>query len=55
MLIINPEYVKIAQLRAFETEAIGRIGDAQGSYIIWEGGLQVDNELAHGLVADCGG
>ena len=54
VLIINPEYVKVAQLRAFETQDIGRTGDAQGKYIIWEGGLQVDNELAHGLVADCG-
>ena len=55
VLIINPEFVKIAQLRAFETQDIGRTGDAQGKYIVWEGGLQVDNELAHGLVADCGG
>jgi hypothetical protein len=54
VLILNPEYVKIAQLRAFETQDIGRTGDASGKYIIWEGGLQVDNELAHGLVADCG-
>ncbi len=55
VLVINPEYVKIAQLRAFETQDIGRTGDAVGKYIVWEGGLQVDNELAHGLVADCGG
>jgi hypothetical protein len=55
VLVINPEYVKIAQLRAFETQEIGRTGDALGKFIIWEGGLQVDNELAHGLVADCGG
>ena len=54
VLIINPEYVKIAQLRAFETQDVGRTGDSSGKYIIWEGGLQVDNELAHGLVADCG-
>jgi hypothetical protein len=54
-LVINPEYVKIAQLRAFETKDIGRTGDAQGKYIVWEGGLQVDNELAHGLLADCSG
>ena len=53
ILVINPEYVKIAQLRAFETQEIGRLGDSQGKYIVWEGGLQVDNELAHGLVADC--
>ena len=53
VLVINPEYVKIAQLRAFETKDIGRTGDASGKYIVWEGGLQVDNELAHGLVADC--
>ncbi len=55
VLILNPEYIKVAQLRAFETQDIGRTGDAQGKYIIWEGGLQVDNELAHGLVGDCGG
>ena len=55
VLILNPEYVKIAQLRAFETKDIGRTGDAQGKYIVWEGGLQVDNELAHGLLADCSG
>ena len=55
ILVINPEYVKVAQLRAFETQDIGRTGDAQGRYIIWEGGLQVDNELAHGLLADCSG
>ena len=53
VLIINPEYAKISQLRAFETQEIGRTGDAVGKYIIWEGGLQIDNELAHGLVADC--
>ena len=55
VLVINPEYVKIAQLRAFETQEIGRTGDGLGKFIVWEGGLQVDNELAHGLVADCGG
>ena len=55
ILLINPEYVKVAQLRAFETQEIGRTGDAVGKYIIWEGGLQVDNELAHGLLADCSG
>ena len=55
VLILNPEFLKVAQLRAFETEDIGRTGDAVGKYIIWEGGLQVDNELAHGLVGDCGG
>ena len=55
VLILNPEYAKVAQLRAFETQEIGRTGDAVGKYIVWEGGLQIDNELAHGLVADCGG
>ena len=55
VLILNPEYVKLAQLRGFETQALSTIGDASSKFIIWEGGLQVDNELAHGLVADCGG
>tara|TARA_Y100000310_G_scaffold207284_1_gene207777 strand:- start:1359 stop:2219 length:861 start_codon:yes stop_codon:yes gene_type:complete len=55
VLVINPDYAKVSQLRAFETQEIGRTGDALGKYIIWEGGLQIDNELAHGLVGDCGG
>jgi len=54
ILMINPDYVKLAQLRAFETQDIGTTGDAFSKYVIWEGGLQVDNELAHGLVADGG-
>ena len=54
ILLINPDYVKLAQLRGFETQALSTIGDASSKFIVWEGGLQVDNELAHGLVADGG-
>ncbi|BAQ90542.1 major head protein [uncultured Mediterranean phage uvMED] len=53
--IINPEFVKIAQLRPYEMTTKGVVGDASEAFITWEGGLQVDNESAHGLVADCGG
>ena len=55
VLILNPEYLKLAQLRGFETVPLSTIGDAASKFMVWEGGLQVDNELAHGLVADCGG
>ena len=50
--IINPEYAKVAQLRGFEVSELGTTGDATSRFITWEGGLQVDNEAAHGLVAD---
>ena len=50
--LINPEYAKIAQLRPFEVSELGTTGDATSRFITWEGGLQVDNEAAHGLVAD---
>jgi hypothetical protein len=53
--IINPEYAKLAQLRPFEMTTKGVTGDASEAFLVWEGGLQVDNEAAHGLVADCGG
>ena len=47
--------MKIAQLRPYEMTTKGVVGDASEAFITWEGGLQVDNEAAHGLVADCGG
>jgi len=50
--LINPEYAKVAQLRPFEVSELGTTGDATSRFITWEGGLQVDNEAAHGLVAD---
>jgi hypothetical protein len=53
--LINPEYAKVAQLRPFEVSELGTTGDATSRFITWEGGLQVDNEAAHGLVADVGG
>ena len=53
--LINPEFAKVAQLRPFEVSELGTTGDATSRFITWEGGLQVDNEAAHGLVADIGG
>ena len=50
--LINPEFAKVAQLRGFEVSELGTTGDATSRFITWEGGLQVDNEAAHGLVAD---
>ena len=53
--VLNPEYAKVASLRNYEMTTKGIVGDAQEGFLVWEGGLQVDNEGAHGLMADIGG
>lgn len=50
--LIDPKHVRIAYLRNFQTQELSRIGDAQTRQILVEYGLQVDNEKAHGLIAD---
>ena len=52
---LNPEFAKVASLRNYEMTTKGIVGDAQEGFLVWEGGLQVDNEGAHGLMADIGG
>tara|TARA_Y100001970_G_scaffold256083_1_gene333424 strand:+ start:4053 stop:5012 length:960 start_codon:yes stop_codon:yes gene_type:complete len=52
--IINPEYAKVAQLRPYELKELDQLADSKASFLIWEGGLQVDNEKAHALMADLG-
>ena len=52
MLLVDPEYAKVAYLRNFQTMDIAKIGDADTKMILAEYGLEMSNEAAHGIVAD---
>jgi len=52
LLLVDPEYAKVAYLRNFQTVDIATIGDAETKMIVVEYGLEVSNEKAHGIVAD---
>ena len=52
LLLVDPEYAKVAYLRNFQTVDIATIGDAETKMIVVEYGLEVSNEAAHGVVAD---
>jgi len=51
--LIDPEYVSVANLRPIEQKVLAKTGDAEKRMVIWEGGLIVNTQAAHGLVADC--
>ena len=50
-LLIDPDEVKLATLRPYSIEALAKTGDADKRMALIEGGLQVSNEAAHGIVA----
>ena len=50
--LIDPEYARLAFLRNFQVTEIAKVGDSDTRMILAEWGLQVDNEAAHGIVAD---
>jgi hypothetical protein len=52
LLLVDPEFAKVAYLRDFKTVDIATIGDAVTKMIVVEYGLEVSNEAAHGIVAD---
>jgi len=52
LLLVDPEFAKVAYLRNFKTIDISTIGDAMTKMILCEFGLEVSNEAAHGIVAD---
>jgi hypothetical protein len=52
LLLVDPEFAKVAYLRDFKTIDISTIGDAETKMLIVEFGLEVSNEAAHGIVAD---
>ena len=49
--LIDPDEVKIANLRPYTIETLAKTGDADKRMILQEWGLQVNNEKAHGVVA----
>jgi len=50
--LIDPEYAAIATLRPIQKIDLAKTGDAEKSMLLWEWGLKVDNEAAHGVAAD---
>lgn len=52
ILFLDPEYARIAYLRPFHSWEPGKIGSADTRVVEVEWGLQVDNEKAHGKLAD---
>lgn len=51
-LLIDPSYVKVAHLRKMHEKELARTGDADKGYYLCEGTLEVNNERAHGVIAD---
>lgn len=52
VLAIDPNFARMATLRPMQNLEIGKTGDNDKRQIIIEYTLQVDNEAAHGVVAD---
>ena len=50
--LIQPEYLKIAELRPAFSFDVARAGDAAKKQIVWEWTLEVCNEKAHANIAD---
>lgn len=52
-ILLDPEYARLAFYRNFRQVPLAKIGDAETRMIVAEWGVQVDNEKAHALIADC--
>jgi len=50
--LLDPNYARVAYYRRFQQTPLAKIGDAETRMILAEYGLQVDNEAAHGAIAD---
>ena len=51
-LILDPEYAALAYLRPFQTNELAKAGDSDKTQVLVEVTLEVNNEAAHGIVAD---
>jgi len=49
--LIDPDEVRIANLRPYTIETLAKTGDADKRMVLQEWGLQVNNEKAHGVIA----
>jgi hypothetical protein len=52
LYIIDPEYLKISELRPIHSYDLAKNGDAKRKQVIWEWTLEVCNEKAHCNIAD---
>jgi hypothetical protein len=52
ILLLDPEYARLAFYRNFQQTPLAKIGDAETRMIVAEWGVQVDNEKAHGAIFD---
>lgn len=52
---INPNYVKVAYLRPFQTTPLAKTGDSDKKMLLVDYTLEVSNEKAHGAVYDTTG
>ena len=50
--LLDPEYAAVCYLRPIQQVELAKTGDAEKRMLIAEFGLKVDNEAAHGMVAD---
>jgi hypothetical protein len=52
VLVLDPSYARVAYLKQASQKPLARTGHSERRLISAEYGLQVDNEAAHGVVAD---
>jgi hypothetical protein len=52
VFVLDPEYASVAYLRPFQTVELAKTGDAEKRMLLVEWGLKVNNEKAHGVIAD---
>lgn len=52
---INPDYLRVAYLRPFQTIPLAKTGDSDKKMLLVDYTLEVSNEHAHGLVTDTTG
>ena len=52
MFILDTDMAAVAYLRPFQTNELAKTGDAEVTQLLVEYTLQVNNEAAHGIIAD---
>lgn len=50
--LLDPEYAKIGTLRALNTVDLAKVGDSDAKFVVMEKTLVVNNQAAHGVIAD---
>ncbi|MCG7904400.1 MAG: DUF5309 domain-containing protein [Candidatus Thiodiazotropha weberae] len=55
VLLIDPEYIKLSNLRNVHSYDLAKQGDSFRKEIVWETTLEVCNEAAHAIIGDTNG